>query len=166
MAYTKNPGTVVLFLFLIISSCKDEVEKPLPNTNGHRVLISNEGNFGWGAGSLSSYNPSSKEVENELYKRINGEEPGNVFQSICKINKQYFLVMNNSQSIIDCDSQFTKTGTITGFNSPRYMHKISESKAYVTDLYADKIWIVSLEELKITGSIAVSGWCENGIVLD
>lgn len=143
---------------------KDKPQEPLNKAvsinSNTKVLIVNEGNFGWGFGSISLYDPSSGAVIEDYYKQQNNNATlGNVCESITKYNNNYYIVMNNSNKIIVVNaSNFTKTATINGFNSPRYILPITYNKAYVSDLYANSIQIVDLNSNTISGSIS----CMNG----
>ena len=151
-----------LFIFssFIFSSCvKDKPQEPIKTTvsvnSDSKVLVINEGNFGWGVGSISLYDPSSNAIIEDYYKQQNNNSTlGNVCQSITKYNNNYYIVMNNSNKIVVVNtSDFVKKATINGFNSPRYILPITYNKAYVSDLYANSIQIVDLNTNTISGSI-------------
>lgn len=155
-----------LYIALVLVSCK-EMEEPDPiPTSATAVLISNEGNFGWGEGTLTVYDPAAKESSNEVYYRVNAERMGNVFQSMIEFENKFYFVLNNSAKIVVTDSTFKKIGEIKGFNSPRNIVQTQSSKAYVTDLYANKLWIIDLISFQILSSIHIHGWLENGLVVD
>ncbi len=150
---------IYIFIVLILYSCiKDKPKEPI-NTNitintGQTVLVINEGNFGWGTGSISLYDPQSKVVIEDYYQQKNNTSVGNVCQSITRYNNNYYIVVNNSNKILVVNStDFIKTATITGLNSPRYLLPITFNKAYVSDLYANSIQIIDLISNTISGSI-------------
>lgn len=156
-----------LFLFLILfilSSCvKDKPQEPVKTAVSinpdNKVLIVNEGNYGWGQGSVSVYDPVSETVIQDYYSQQNNSTVGNVCQSITKHNNNYYIVINNSNKVIVVNANdFVKKATITGLNSPRYLLPITYSKAYVSDLYQNSLQIVDLNTNTISGSIA----CKNG----
>lgn len=151
----------VVIIFLISSCMKDnewvkrhQEEILIPNG----VFILNEGNFMYGNSSLSFYNPANRSVMNDLFYDINGLPLGDVGQSmIIKGNKGY-IVMNNSGKIYIIDTSTGKyTGKITGLTSPRYIHFISDEKAYITDLYAGQIKIFNPKTNIVTDSIKTLG---------
>lgn len=156
---------IALLAAVCLSSCKKEVVKSNLPGSDTQVLIANEGNFGWGNGTLSVYEPNSSSVSNDVFYHLNGIQLGNVFQSINRINGDFYFVLNNSAEIWVTDSNYILIAKISGFSSPRNIYQISGSKAYVTDLYANKIWVVDLKSKQITGSIKVSGWMESGLVV-
>ncbi|MGB0851494.1 MAG: DUF5074 domain-containing protein, partial [Bacteroidia bacterium] len=116
----RNIWIILVAFGVAFSGCKDDEEAPDINILGGEILIANEGNFGWGEGTLSLYNSSEKSIQNEVYKNKNDEPIGNVFQSIAFVNGMYFFVANNSGKIVLTDSSFMKVGEVTGLTSPRY----------------------------------------------
>lgn len=166
-----------IILLLIIFSCKKEEigpqclncdETPISNTSSTDVLIINEGTFGWTNASISLYNKENNNVNQNVFKNANnGTNLGDVAQSFLQINDKGYIVVNNSNKIEVVNiSDFTSLATITGFNSPRYMLKINDSKAYVTDLYSKSIQIVNLNSNTISGNISVQGWTEQLVLLN
>lgn len=153
---------IAVIASICFTSCKDE--EPVPDVDkSKQVLLSNEGNFGQGNGSLSIYYPKGNLVSNKAFESINQEKLGDVFQSIEQIGNDYYFVVNNSGKIVISSFVYQKRGEITGFTSPRYIIPVTESKAYVTDLFSNHIYVVDLDSRTITDSIAVSGWCERGL---
>lgn len=172
MMYTlKYINLLVLTLVLVFGGCSDDKcdEPPLSNLDKSRsntVLIANQGNFGWGEGTLSVYYKSEKLVENDVYQAKNDESVGNVFQSITQIGDEYFFVINNSGKVIVTDSNFVKKTEIKGFTSPRYLYDVGGNKAFVTDLYADAISVVDLSTNEIVDQILIGGSTEKAIIHD
>lgn len=131
----------------------DESDFDYHNDSG--VFVVNEGNFMYGNASLSYYSPEKKMVESEIFINANGINLGDVAQSMTIYNNAGYIVVNNSGIIFIIDiNTFKVKGTITGFVSPRYMHFVNDNKAYVSDLYSSRIYIVNPQTRKITGSIS------------
>jgi YVTN family beta-propeller protein len=145
---------------MILASCKKDGSKIV---NKGSVIIVNEGGFQHGDASISLYDPSTKMVTNNVFKSENNFSLGDVAQSLCMIGDTAFIVMNNSQNIVVADAsknfKYLRSITMTGA-SPRFFLPISGSKAYVTDLYANKIWVINYHTGAVTGNIPVSGWTE------
>ena len=125
---------------------------------GPGLFIVNEGNFQYGNASLSFYDPATGEVSNELFIKANGFKLGDVAQSMTMHEGMGWIVVNNSHVIfaIDADT-FKEKGRIENLTSPRYIHFIDDEKAYVTQIWDNRIFIVNPKEYKITGYITVPG---------
>jgi YVTN family beta-propeller protein len=155
----------LLFLLLTILGC--EKEKPLTDPvipdiqNKKGLLVVNEGNYMFGNASVSYYNFSDNSATEDLFKPKNNRPLGDVAQSITIADAKAYIVVNNSGKIEVVNlSDFSSTGTISGLTSPRYMQYISSQKAYISDLYANKVNIINPSTKAVTGSIAINGWTE------
>jgi hypothetical protein len=118
------------------------------------LFITNEGNFQYGNASLSYYDPESCAIENEVFYRANGMKLGDVAQSMTIRDNVGWVVVNNSHVVfaIDLDT-FREVGRITNLTSPRYIHFISDEKAYITQLWDNRIFIVNPKRFEVTGYI-------------
>lgn len=122
----------------------------------HGLFICNEGNFQYGNATLSYYNPSTHEVQNEVFYRANAMKLGDVCQSMIIRNGIGWVVVNNSHVVFAIDpTTFKEVGRITGLTSPRYMQFVSDEKAYITQIWDNRIFIVNPRRLEITGYIEV-----------
>jgi hypothetical protein len=129
-------------------------------SHNKKVYIVNEGNFMTGNSSVSLFDPGTSEVIENFYNVQNGSSLGDVAQSLTYYNSNYYIVVNNSNKIVVCDDQFKTKATISGFTSPRYILPVSNSKAYVSDLYANAIRVVNLNQNTAGASIPCVGWTE------
>jgi YVTN family beta-propeller protein len=135
-------------------------------SNNKKVYVVNEGNFMAGNSSVSLYDPGSSQVIEKFYQDQNNGSPlGDVAQSLLHHNSSYYIVVNNSSKIVVCDEQFKIKTVITGFNSPRYIFPVSNSKAYVSDLYSNSIQILNLNSGSITAGIPCAGWTERMVMV-
>lgn len=125
---------------------------------GDGLFILSEGNFMYGNASLSYYIPSRNRVINSVFERANGIPLGDVAQSMTIRGGRGYVVVNNSGVVFVIDTEtYRVLGTVTGLVSPRYIHFVSDTKAYITDLYAARIAILDPRTLQITGYIPLPG---------
>lgn len=121
---------------------------------GDGVFITNEGNFQYGNASLSYYDPTTMTVENEVFYRANAMKLGDVAQSMVIHDNVGWVIVNNSHVVFAIDlTTFKERGRIVNLTSPRYMHFLSDEKAYITQLWDNRIFIVNPKRYEITGYI-------------
>ncbi len=155
-----------LFLFYTFTSCikdkplEETTTTSVSDTQEKRVYVVCEGNYGSSNATVSLYLPTKGEVVENYYLQQNGISPGDVAQSLTKIDGLWYLVMNNSGQVVICDSNFKKIGAITGLKSPRYIAKVGVDKLYITDLYDNGITIASIQQRSVIGKIKLKGWTE------
>lgn len=131
----------------------DDVEAAGPG-----LFIVNEGNFQYGNASLSFYDPATNSVQNEVFMRANGFKLGDVAQSITMFGGRAWVVVNNSHVVFAINPDtFREVGRITNLTSPRYIHFVSDEKAYISQLYDNRITIVNPRTYSVTGYIEVPG---------
>lgn len=126
------------------------------DATGSGLFICNEGNFQYGNATLSYYDPATNQVQNEVFFRANGMKLGDVAQSMTIYGGKGWIIVNNSHVIFAIDlNTFKEVGRIEDLTSPRYIHFLSEEKAYVTQLWDNRIFIVNPKKYEITGYIPV-----------
>lgn len=161
----------ILLLLLFLFGCKKEEKKePVSHVSiaNSEVIILNEGNFQWGQGTVSLYDPQSGEVNNDVFQSNNNNRPlGDVAQSMTMIGDTGYIVVNNSNKIEVVDlTTFQSIGEISTLNSPRNLLPISPNKAYVSDLYEDDIYIVNPHDFSVIGRINSAGWTEEMVMVN
>lgn len=128
------------------------------HTPGSGLFILCEGNFQYGNSELSFYDPATQEVENDIFYRANGMKLGDVAQSMCMYGGKGWIVVNNSHVVFAIDpDNFRETGRIENLTSPRYIHFVSDEKAYVSQLWDNRIYIVNPRKYETTGYIEIPG---------
>lgn len=148
-------------LATIFCGCSSNDEPtPPPSTTAQGLFILNQGNFQFGNSTLTYYTPDNEVAEQEVFYRANDAKLGDLAQSMTiDDNNTGWVVVNNSNVIfaIDADT-FKEKGRITsGIISPRFIHFVSPSKAYVTQLYDNRIAIVDPTKYEVTGYITIPG---------
>ena len=154
-----------------VSSCKkkntNEIVDAFSLSQGSSVIVVNEGNFQWSNASVTYYNKSDNSVKDNIFTLVNDRPLGDVAQSILIINNLAYIVVNNSQKIeVVSLPDFKTVNTIKGFVSPRYILPVNSQKAYVTDLYANKIYVLDLTNNVISGEIICNGSTEEMVLKD
>lgn len=153
-----------LFVVFVASSCNKKEIGPQFEKNsqleGYKILILNEGNFGFGNATISAYNPFTKEFSNNSYISENNTQIGDVLQSGIKYQGNYYFVLNNSGKVVITDTINLKyQAQIIGLNSPRYM-AIKNDKGYISDLKEKAVYVVDLSTYQIIKKIKTNGWTE------
>lgn len=153
---------LAIALGLGIVSCESDDAPPILPSGDYEdgILVSNEGPFNNGTGTVSFISSDLQVVENSVYNNVNNEDLGNIVQSIGFTNEKAFIVANNSNKIVIVDRYtFEKEIEITdGLNNPRYF-VAANGKGYVTnwgdpnDETDDYLAIIDLSSSTVSGTV-------------
>lgn len=130
------------------------------NAAGPGVFILCEGNFNAGNASLSYYNPETHQVENAVFQRANDRRLGDTGQSITLRGTTAYIAVENSGIIWAIDTETFRvrgqltTGQTEHMMNPRYIHFLSDQKAYVTDLYSPFITVFNPQSMAYLACIS------------
>jgi YVTN family beta-propeller protein len=152
----RNAFFIVLAFMLLLSACKKESTTPVELTLQDGVFIVNQGSFTVGNSSLSYFQTTNNETFQNVFSAVNNVPLGDVAQSIFIDENTAYIVVNNSGLVYAID-RWTALykGTIDSLASPRNFLKVSDTKAYVTDLFSNSISIVNPQTYSKTGEIKV-----------
>jgi YVTN family beta-propeller protein len=162
----KNAILLALIIVSFASCKKEKADDPVTpfSASSGGVYISNEGIFRSANATVTYFDPVNKLVTPDPFKQANHRQIGDICQSMNLINGEIYVVVNNSGKIEICNPlTMVSRKTINGLTSPRYILQVSNTKAYVSDLYSNYISIIDLNNSSITGTIAVNGWTEQMI---
>jgi YVTN family beta-propeller protein len=161
---------ISLLSLLILASCKKDKPDPIVNNTyigpSKKVYVINEGNYGSNNAGITLFDTGTGNSITDKFKDKNGVALGDVAQSMSLINGDYYIVVNNSNKIVVCDTALKIKRTISGLTSPRYIIGVSAQKAYVSDYYANGLSIVDLNTGTKTGSITLHGSTEKMVYIN
>jgi len=164
-------GSKILgFFFLVIfSACvKDKPDTSFnapKNDSTANVYVVCEGNFGYGNAALTLYKPATDSTYTDVYKSANGQSMGDVFQSMLRVGDNLLLCVNNSDKIVVVDRHTWKQNASINVPKPRYILPVSNSKAYVSTLFSNKLYIINQQTMSVTGSIDMPSQNPEGMLL-
>lgn len=162
-----NLATIIALGFLLLTSAckKDDNIDEITGEYLKGVLVSNEGPFQSGSGTISFYDPKDKIIENNIFSIVNGRPLGNIVQSLEVFNDRVYIVVNNAAKVEVAEAgTFESIAVIEGLTSPRYFVGITNNKGYVSD-WGGHVAIIDLNTLTKTGSIA-TGAAPDRMLLD
>jgi len=159
---------LIVALCCALASCKkdkpDAVHNGVPGATGN-VYVVCEGNFGNGDATLYSFTPSSDSVYGDLFTVANSQPLGDVFQSMQRIGSKLFLCVNNSDKVVVVNATDRKVVGTISIPKPRYILPVSTTKAYVSALYGNKVYVINLQSLQVTDTISLPGQNPEGMCL-
>lgn len=154
----------VAFLAIFISSCSDDngdPEEPKGDyENGY--FVTNEGPFQNGTGTIT-FVENGGPVSQNVYKSVNGEDLGNIVNSMYLADDKGYIVVNNSNKVVVVNRYtMVKEAVINGdnINNPRHF-VASNGKGYISNwgdplnTEDDFITVIGLNDNSILATIPV-----------
>lgn len=118
-------------------------------------MVACEGSLGVGNAALTVHLPDKDSTYQDAYQALNGQQLGDIFQSITRIGNRLFLCINNSDQIICVDQSTLQLVGKMSIPKPRYILRVSDNKAYVSTLFSNKIYVVDPQALTVSGSFTL-----------
>ncbi len=156
------------FTTLLLISCNSDDDNNqsgyVPEAFEKGILITNEGPFNNGSGSITFISDDYNTVAQTIYKNVNGTDLGNIVQSMGFYDQNAFIVVSNSQKIIIANRySFKSVDSIkVGLDNPRYFVDGDGDKGYVSnwgdpnDTGDDYVAILDLRTNEISSIIPVA----------
>lgn len=156
---------LLLLIAPVIISCeRGDGTSLFPSGNG--LFLLNEGNYLAGNGSISFYSTESKNIYNDLFKTANNRALGDIPSFIVVDGNKGFIIVNNSGTIEVVNMLTMESlATVTGLESPRQM-VIHGRKGYISSLTSDKVTVLDLDNLEISGDINIGCTSEAMAIAD
>ena len=167
--YKMKQTSLLLSLLMIWSFTACDSNNSNSEVELSGVIVLNEGNFGQSNASITAYNTETKVASQNQYENINGVPIGDVLHSVTEINDRLYFVVNNSNKIEVVEKEsLTKIATIQlgDGQSPRNLVEISDTKAYVTNLYGHSVSVIDLTDNTVSKTINVDEYPEGIAVVN
>ncbi len=156
--------SLATMFFISCSSDDDAPSEYIPYDYENGILITNEGPFNNGSGTITYISEDYATVAQNIYRNVNGKDLGNVVQSMGFENDNAYIVVNNSNKILIANRYtFQSVDSITtGIKSPRYFIAGDGNKGYVTnwgdptDNSDDYVAVIDTRTNVISSTIPVS----------
>jgi len=128
---------LLAFLSFYIFSCSSDDDTSTSGPLGDfqdGFLITNQGPFGSGFGTVSFLDASFSVIQNDIYQTVNNDNLGNIVNSIGFSDDQAYIIANvsNRLTIVDRFTFEEQARIDTGLNNPRHFVAVG-NKGYVTN---------------------------------
>lgn len=127
---------------------------------GKSVFILNEGAFSQGNASVCLA-PDGENLECGIYQKQVDMPLGDVLNSGLLTDDAIYFIVNGSGRVVKCDlSDLSVESSQDLISSPRNLLLINESKAYLSELYGNKVAVLDPHTLDVLNEIEFPGWSE------
>ncbi len=153
----RKVGMLAMAITVMASCKKDQVIDNggvvVPGEYENGYFVTNEGNFGTGNGSISFVTDEGT-VENAVFESVNSFVLGDVVQSMNIIGANAYVLVNGSAKIEVATIADMKSVATIDVVSPRFIAKVSDTKAYVTDWGINGVQVIDLATNTVTSTIS------------
>lgn len=157
---------LIISLSILFFACQKQITPVYEESNTEHkdfsgIYFINEGNFGFGNGSISKYDPEQREVHHHIFQSQNNIPLGDVPQSINIYKDKFYIPVNSSGSIVICDTNnLDHIYTIEETGSPRFIEPFKDSLALITDLYSNSIHLYNIITYQKIEDFKIPSWTE------
>lgn len=153
--------------FFFVACSSDDDFTPIvvePDAYENGILITNEGPFGEGSGTITFVSEDFSVTEQNVYYRVNGSPIGNVVHSMGFADGNAYIVANNSHRVMIADryTMEKQDSIVSGLENPRYFASNGATRGYITawgdpmDEGDDYVTVVNLTDNTIATTIPVA----------
>lgn len=134
MKINKLLVSAIIASTIFISCSKDDEPKVPKGKYDNGIIVSNEGAFSGGTGTINYISDDYKTEEAEVYKKVNNENLGTIVQSIGFIGDEAYIVVNvgNKIAVANRYTMEKKAAITADLSNPRYI-AFANGKGYVTN---------------------------------
>ena len=152
----------ILILFSLAACTDDEISELPVGDYADGYFITNEGPFQNGTGTITFVGADGT-VQQEVFRRVNGEDLGNIVNSMYLYLDEAFIVVNNSSKIVVADRNTMEKIAVVegnGIENPRHF-VVSNGVGYLSnwgdpnDPSDDFVSVIDLESYAVLNTIAV-----------
>jgi YVTN family beta-propeller protein len=148
---------ILAMAITVMASCKkdqmiDDGGVVVTGNYENGYFVTNEGSFTDGIGSISFVTDEGI-VENDVFASVNSFPLGSVVQSMNIIGDNAYIVVNNSAKIEVASIADMRSVATIDVVSPRFIAKVSDAKAYVTDWGINGVQVIDLTTNTVSSTI-------------
>ena len=147
-----------LMLGMGFASCSDDIngdEKPIIDPVYYPAYILNEGLWGANNANISRFFPTSTtiSVENDFYKKVNGQLMGDVANALIEDNNNLYVLLNGSKYVARLNEHTQEQSRYTfpeNEGEPRCMD-VEDNFVYVTQ-YGGQVSKINIKDMSLAGT--------------
>ena len=147
-----------LMLGMGLTSCSDDIngdEKPIIDPVDYPAYILNEGLWGSNNANISRFFPTSTtiSVENDFYKKVNGQLMGDVANAMIEDNNNLYVLLNGSKYVARLNEHTQEQSRYTfpeNEGEPRCMD-VEGNYIYVTQ-YGGQVSKINIKDMSLAGT--------------
>ncbi len=153
----KSFGAVILLAALLGVGCKGPEASPsgpvTPSGSGD-VLVVCEGSLGNGNSALSKLPAdTAQSAAEDVFYAVNGQQLGDIFQSITPVANELALCINNSDRIYFVNASDYRLQHTIPVAKPRYLVPTGGNRAYVSSIFSNRVFVLDLASYTVTDTV-------------